>query len=168
MSVLHVERVAQAQAQESEEAELRTLPPGDLRIRSRDCLVLHNLRLMDSHIRPYLEQGLDYEYLFQVGVLGLMRAARKFDPAKGYKFLTYATWWVNPGHISSGAEVPGRASAFLGLAPVVRKHLPRPGGLGDGPARQHLLEDGHESDDRSAVIGVQVGDVQVDLHFAGR
>ncbi|MGW3451130.1 sigma-70 family RNA polymerase sigma factor [Streptomyces sp. NPDC001076] len=81
-------------AQEPEEAELRALPPGDLRIRARDCLVLHNLRLVHSIIRPYLEQGLDYEDLFQAGVLGLMRAARKFDPAMGNKFSTYATWWV--------------------------------------------------------------------------
>lgn len=81
-------------AQEPEEAELCALPPGDLRIRARDCLVLHNLRLVHSLVRSYLEQGLDYEDLFQVGVLGLMRAARKFDPTMGNKFSTYATWWV--------------------------------------------------------------------------
>ncbi|MEV5850290.1 sigma-70 family RNA polymerase sigma factor [Streptomyces sp. NPDC051985] len=80
--------------QEPDAEELSSLPPGDLRIRARNCLVLHNQRLVHSLIRPYLEQGLDYEDLFQVGVLGLMRAARKFDPAKGYKFSTYATWWV--------------------------------------------------------------------------
>lgn len=70
-------------AQEPEEAELRALPPCGLRIRARGSLVLHNLRLVHSLVRSYLEQGLDYEDLFQVGVLGLMRAARKFDPAKG-------------------------------------------------------------------------------------
>ncbi|MFJ9482141.1 RNA polymerase sigma factor RpoD/SigA [Streptomyces mirabilis] len=79
---------------EPEVEELSGLPPDDLRIRARNCLVLHNQRLVHSLIRPYLEQGLDYEDLFQVGALGLMRAARKFDPAKGYKFSTYATWWV--------------------------------------------------------------------------
>ncbi|WP_449339935.1 sigma-70 family RNA polymerase sigma factor [Streptomyces chartreusis] len=81
-------------AQEPDLEELNRLPSGDLRIRARDCLVLHNQRLVHSLIRSYLEQGLDYEDLFQVGALGLMRAARKFDPAKGYKFSTYATWWV--------------------------------------------------------------------------
>ncbi|MDC2953002.1 sigma-70 family RNA polymerase sigma factor [Streptomyces gilvifuscus] len=80
--------------QEPDAEELSGLPSGDLRIRARDCLVLHNQRLVHSLIRPYLEQGLDYEDLFQVGVLGLMRAARKFDPAMGNKFSTYATWWV--------------------------------------------------------------------------
>lgn len=85
---------AERMGQEPDAEELSGLPSGDLRIRARDCLVLHNQRLVHSLIRPYLEQGLDYEDLFQVGALGLMRAARKFDPAKGYKFSTYATWWV--------------------------------------------------------------------------
>ncbi|MEU6086694.1 sigma-70 family RNA polymerase sigma factor [Streptomyces sp. NPDC047085] len=79
---------------EPSEDELKTLPRSDLRIRARDCLVVHNLRLVHSLIRPYLEQGLDYDDLFQHGCLGLMKASRKFDPSKGYKFSTYATWWV--------------------------------------------------------------------------
>ncbi|MER5514545.1 sigma-70 family RNA polymerase sigma factor [Streptomyces sp. NPDC002763] len=79
---------------EPEKAELSGLPPGDLRIRARNCLVLHNQRLAHSVLRGYLDQGLEYDDLFQHGVLGLLTAARKFDPAKGYKFSTYATWWV--------------------------------------------------------------------------
>ncbi|MFJ9897345.1 sigma-70 family RNA polymerase sigma factor [Streptomyces sp. NPDC091280] len=79
---------------EPEKAELSGLPPDDVRIRARNCLVLHNQRLAHSILRGYLDQGLDYEDLFQHGVLGLLTAARKFDPAKGYKFSTYATWWV--------------------------------------------------------------------------
>ncbi|WUC52687.1 sigma-70 family RNA polymerase sigma factor [Streptomyces sp. NBC_00554] len=81
-------------AREPEKAELSGLPPDDIRVRARDCLVLHNQRLAHSILRGYLEQGLEYDDLFQHGVLGLMTAARKFDPAKGYKFSTYATWWV--------------------------------------------------------------------------
>ncbi|WNZ07460.1 sigma-70 family RNA polymerase sigma factor [Streptomyces sp. 11x1] len=80
--------------QEPQDEELSGLPSDDIRVRARDCLVLHNQRLVHSLIRSYLEQGLEYEDLVQHGVLGLMRAARKFDPAKGYKFSTYATWWV--------------------------------------------------------------------------
>lgn len=80
--------------QEPQDEELSGLPSDDIRVRARNCLVLHNQRLVHSLIRPCLEQGLEYEDLFQHGVLGLMRAARKFDPAKGYKFSTYATWWV--------------------------------------------------------------------------
>ncbi|MFJ3982157.1 sigma-70 family RNA polymerase sigma factor [Streptomyces fungicidicus] len=81
-------------AQEPDEDELKALPPEDLRIRARDCLVVHNQRLVHSLVRPYLEQGLDYEDLLQHGFLGLLRAARKFDPTMGNKFSTYATWWI--------------------------------------------------------------------------
>ncbi|WP_179857000.1 RNA polymerase sigma factor RpoD/SigA [Streptomyces sp. OV198] len=81
-------------AREPEKRELSVLPVDDTRVLARNCLVLHNQRLVHSLLRGFLEQGLDYDDLFQHGVLGLMTAARKFDPAKGYKFSTYATWWI--------------------------------------------------------------------------
>ncbi|MDX2682468.1 sigma-70 family RNA polymerase sigma factor [Streptomyces soliscabiei] len=81
-------------AEEPDDGTLSGLRRDDLRIRARDCLVLHNQRLVHKMVPRFLGQGLDYEDLFQHGVLGLMRAARKFDPAKGFKFSTYATWWV--------------------------------------------------------------------------
>ena len=79
---------------EPTEDELKALPPEDLRIRARDCLVVHNQRLVHSLVRAHLEQGLDYDDLVQHGCLGLLRAARKFDATKGFKFSTYATWWI--------------------------------------------------------------------------
>ncbi|MFF5157454.1 sigma-70 family RNA polymerase sigma factor [Streptomyces sp. NPDC000348] len=81
-------------AREPDEGELKALPAEDLRVRARDCLVVHNQRLVHSLVRPYLDQGLDYEDLLQHGFLGLLRAARKFDPTMGNKFSTYATWWI--------------------------------------------------------------------------
>ena len=81
-------------AQEPSDDELGALAPDDIRVRARDCLVLHNQRLVHSLVRPYLEQGLDYDDLAQHGFLGLLRATRKFDPTKGFKFSTYATWWI--------------------------------------------------------------------------
>ncbi|MGC2996901.1 sigma-70 family RNA polymerase sigma factor [Streptomyces sp. G35A] len=79
---------------EPDEEELKALPRDDLRVRARDCLVVHNQGLVHSLARTVLEQGLEYEDLFQHGVLGLMRATRKFDPTMGNKFSTYATWWI--------------------------------------------------------------------------
>ncbi|MFH8238382.1 sigma-70 family RNA polymerase sigma factor [Streptomyces sp. NPDC018321] len=79
---------------EPTEDELKALAPEDLRIRARDCLVVHNQRLVHSLVRAHLEQGLDYDDLVQHGCLGLLRAARKFDASKGFKFSTYATWWI--------------------------------------------------------------------------
>lgn len=58
-------------------------------------LVACNIRLVVSIARSYREQGLEFPDLVQSGVLGLIRAAEKFDWRKGFKFSTYATWWIN-------------------------------------------------------------------------
>ena len=97
---------ADSVADEPDKETLRALPPGDIRIRARDCLVLHNQRLVHKLVPRHLDQGLDYDDLFQHGVLGLMTAARKFDPLKGFKFSTYATWWIRQS-ISRGIADEG-------------------------------------------------------------
>lgn len=62
--------------------------------RAKDELVQRNLRLVVHAVKRYRGLGVDFEELVQEGTLGLIRAAEKFDPAKGYKFSTYATWWI--------------------------------------------------------------------------
>jgi RNA polymerase primary sigma factor len=57
-------------------------------------LVAGNLRLVISIAKRYMHQGMDLEDLIQEGNLGLIQAVRKFDPARGNKFSTYATWWI--------------------------------------------------------------------------
>jgi RNA polymerase sigma factor (sigma-70 family) len=85
---------ADTMADEPDKDTLSGLPPDDIRVRARDCLVLHNQRLVHKLVPRYLDQGLDYDDLFQHGVRGLMTAARKFDSTRGFKFSTYATWWI--------------------------------------------------------------------------
>ena len=65
---------------------------GDLEAKER--LINSNLRLVVSNARRYMRQDLNLLDLIQEGILGLIRAAEKFDWRKGYKFSTYATFWI--------------------------------------------------------------------------
>ena len=112
--------------------------------RARDQFVVANLRLVVSIARRYQSTGLPLGDLIQLGNLGLMHAVEKFDFRKGFKFSTYATWWIRQaitrGYADTARQIrlPAHAEDTFRLVARVSDDLEAR--LGRSPTDEEIAE----------------------------
>lgn len=141
---------------------------------ANQALIRANLRLVVSVAKRYLGRGISFLDLIQEGNMGLLRAIGKFDPRRGFKFSTYATWWIRQSINRSIAEqartirIP--VHLFESISRILRAQRNLTQVLGRDPTNAELaLEVGYLSaSDIQSVLRAHAENKPIDPELQGR
>lgn len=126
---------------------------------ARQSMIEHNLRLVVSIAKNYLGRGVHMSDLIEEGNLGLMHAIDKFEPERGFRFSTYATWWIRQSVeravINQGRVIRLPVHVVRELQQVLRARRM----LENDAAFQAIRPDGVRVDDVASLLGREVQEV---------
>lgn len=144
-----------------EEVELaRRVKEGDMEALHK--LVRANLRFVISVAKQYQNQGLPLEDLINEGNLGLIKAAQRFDETRGFKFISYAVWWIRQSILQALAE----------NARLIRLPLNKVGSLNKINRALHQLEQEYEREptpeEMAELLNIPISEVEKTIRYAAK